>query len=79
MAANPLLSEFLQFFQDLPFGAIGAAASAGGKNIAVDLATAEAIAAAAVKDFFNPATPNVPTAPGATPATTAAITAAVGS
>lgn len=69
---NKYLAEFLQFFQDLPFAQIGAAAGAGGLNIPIDVAAAEAIAAAAVKDFFSGAPTTV-----AAPATTAAVTAHV--
>lgn len=70
---NFSLNSFLQFFQDLPFAQIGAAAGAGGLNIPIDIAAAEAIAAAAVKDFFSGAAP----AASAAPATTAAVTAHV--
>ena len=48
-----LLGDFLQFLQDLPFATIGPAIAAGGTNIPFDFAAAEAIAAAAVRDFFH--------------------------
>ena len=70
-SATPVVGEFLQFLQDLPFGGIGSAVAAGGTNIPLDIATAEAIVAAAVKDFFG----GHPTTTA--PATTAAITTAV--
>lgn len=71
------LQAFLQFFQDLPFAQIGTAVAAGGLNVPIDVAAGEAIAAAAVKDFFtsSPAAPAVTTAP----ATTAAVQAHVAS
>jgi hypothetical protein len=74
MATNPLLSEFLQFMQDLPFAGIGSAVAAGGLNVAVDVATAEQIVAAAVKDFFDPAATG--TSAATAPATAAAVSAA---
>ena len=49
----PLIAEFLQFFEDIPFGEIAAVVAAGGTNIPLDVTTAEAIVAAAVKDFFG--------------------------
>jgi hypothetical protein len=71
MALNEpkLLSEFLQFMQDLPFASVGAAIASGGTNIAVDIAAAEAIAQAAVKDFFGGAST------ASAPATAAAVSA----
>jgi hypothetical protein len=66
---NLTLGNFLQFLQDLPFAQIGAAAGAGGLNIPIDIEAGEAVAAAAVKDFFSGAPVT------ATPATTAAVTA----
>lgn len=71
------LDNFLQFFQDLPFAQIGAAAGAGGLNIPLDIATAEAIATAAVKDFYAAASPTATPTVDTAPATTAAITAHV--
>ena len=68
---NVVLSEFLQFMQDLPFAQIGTAATAGGTNIMVDVAAAEGIVAAALKDFIGGSTTT------AAPATTAAISNAV--
>lgn len=70
---NFSLNNFLQFFQDLPFAQIGAAAGSGGLNIPIDIAAAEAIAAAAVKDFFSGAAAT----PAAATATAAAVTAHV--
>ena len=67
------LSAFLQFMQDLPFSEIGAAAAASGTNIPIDIAAGEAIAAAAVKDFFSG------TSTTAALATSAAVTAHVAS
>lgn len=74
---NLSLKNFLQFFQDLPFAQIGAAAGAGGLNIPIDVAAAEAIAAAAVKDFFDPAA--VGTSAATSPATAAAVSAHIAS
>lgn len=74
MALNFSLSAFLQFMQDLPFSTIGSAAAAGGLNIPLDVAAGEAIAAAAVKDFFTSGgTPAAPTTAAAAPATAAAV------
>ena len=73
MATNPLLLEFLQFMSDLPFAQIGTAVASGGTNVVLDVGAAEAIVAAAVKDFF---TRTVTVAAPDAPATTAAITAA---
>lgn len=74
MAINEpkLLSEFLQFMQDLPFAQVGAAVVAGGTNVALDVEAAEAIAKAAVKDFFAGSTASATS----TPATAAAVSSA---
>jgi hypothetical protein len=73
MAINTkYLDEFLQFMQDLPFASVGAAVVSGGANIALDVAAAEAIAQAAVKDFFAGSTASATS----TPHTTAAVIAA---
>jgi len=48
-----LISDFLQFFQDIPFDQIAAAVASGGRNIPADVSAAEAIVASAVKHFFN--------------------------
>ena len=69
--ANPLLGEFLQYLQDLPFAQIGSAVAAGGTNIPLDIAAAEAIIAATVNDFLGGHSAS------AAPATTSAITNAV--
>lgn len=74
MAINFTLASFLQFMQDLPFSTIGSAAASGGLNVALDVAAGEAIAAAAVKDFFTSGgTATAPTTAAAAPATAAAV------
>lgn len=72
MAINEskLLSEFLQFMQDLPFAQVGEAVASGGTNVAIDVMAAEAIAQAAVKDFFTGGTTTT------TPATATAVSKA---
>jgi hypothetical protein len=72
MAIDFSLANFLQFMEDLPFASIGTAAASGGLDIPLDFATAQAIAAAAVKDFYTGA----PASAAAAPHTTAAVTAA---
>lgn len=55
---------FMQFMQDLPFAKIGQAVASGGTNIPIDIEAAQAIAAAAAKDFFTRTVPApVPDAP----------------
>lgn len=72
---NITLANFLKFFQDLPFVQIGAAAGAGGLNIPLDIAAAEAILSAARQDFFSGASATT-TAATATAAAIAAHVAA---
>ena len=69
--ANPLLGEFLQYLQDLPFAQIGSAVAAGGTNIPLDIAAAEALIAATENDFLGGHRAS------AAPATSSAITTAV--
>jgi predicted chitinase len=75
---NFSLGNFLQFIQDLPTAQIGTAVAAGGLNVPVDIAAAEALAAAFVKDFFSGGgTATAPKTATAAPATSAAIAAHV--
>lgn len=72
-STNALLSEFLQFMQDLPFAQVGAAAASGFTNVALDFAAGETIAMAAVKDFFSAKATGTTASVTAAPATAAAI------
>jgi hypothetical protein len=71
------LANFLKFMQDMPFASIGTAVAAGGLNVPLDAAAAEAIAAAALKDFWDPAATG--TSAATAPATAAAVKAAASS
>ena len=68
---NFSMSALLKYLEDFPFARVGSAVVAGGTNIPLDVAAAEAIVKATVQDFFS--TGGAP-APTTTEATTAAVT-----
>jgi hypothetical protein len=55
--SSPLVNDFLNFLNDIPFSSIVSAVESGGTNIVLDISTAEDIVGAIVKDFFGGGTP----------------------
>jgi hypothetical protein len=63
-----LLSEFVQFFEDIPFGQIASAIKTGGTDVALDVAAGKALLEDVFTEFFH----------GGTVASATAVVAAAG-